>query len=155
MPGSHILICPAVLRLVYYRQGWRHQAFIAFDIHGNSVVSLDTGDQWSGWHGHWSGWLYGGLVVWMHYTGENRRMWPHFFDRVLYRGHIVREYEFYQGYDYIRVWADMVTWIHLLPLLDMTPAAQWENPWEYMYLNFPFREPSGNSLAAIAASEQL
>ena len=64
-------------------------------------------------------------------------------------------YELYQGVYHIRVWADMVTRLHLLPELDMTPAAMWENPWEYVYVRFPRLEPSGNPMAAIAASEQL
>jgi len=145
--------CPAVLRLVYYREGWRHEVFLAFDIQGNSVVSLDTGWQWSGWHGFWDGWVYGGLVVWMHYTGDRHRAWPHFFDRVWYRGHIVRMYGLHQGYN-IRVLADMVTWLDRRPALSMTSAAQWVNPLEWLELNRPWRPPSEIAMAAIAASEQ-
>ena len=120
MPGSHIPTCPAALQLVYYRQGWRHEIFIAFDIQGNRVVGLDTGRQWSGWHGQWSEWHYGGLMLWMRYTGENDRARPHFFERVM-----PRVYELQQGRQ-IRVFASMVTRLDLLPQLVMVPAAQFE-----------------------------
>ena len=151
MPGTHILICPAVLRLHYHRQGWDHQVFIAVDIHGNNVVSLDTGDQWSGWHGHWGVWRDGGLVVWMHYTGENRRAWPRFFFHLANRGPIVELYEFDQAGERLTLHARMVTWRNPLPMLDMAPAAQWRNPWDYQRLHWP----SPRELPVIAAREQL
>ena len=128
MPGTHILICPAVLRLHYFRQGWDHHVFIAVDIHGNNVVSLDTGDQWSGWHGHWELLPHGVLRVWMHYTGENRWAWPHYFFRLAKRGPIVVLYECYQFDERLTLHARMVTWRNPLSMLDMAPAAQWRNP---------------------------
>ena len=128
MPGSHIPTCPAVLQLVYYRRGWRHEVYIAWNVQGNSVVGLDTGRQWSGWHGFWKEGRYGGLVLWMHYTGDSCRARPHFFDRVM-----PRVYELYQGQQ-IRVFARMVTRLDLLPQLDMVPAAHFEgNPGEYVW----------------------
>ena len=120
MPGTHILICPAVLRLHYFRQGWDHHVFIAVDVHGNNVVSLDTGDQWSGWHGQWDPWDLGGLMIWMSYTGVNDRARPHFFERVM-----PRVYQLHQSRQ-IRVLASMVTRLDLLPQLDMVPATQFE-----------------------------
>ena len=82
MPGSHIPTCPAALQLVCYRQGYRHEIFLAFDILGNRVVGLDIGRQWSGWHGQWDPWNLGGLMIWMSYTGVNDLTRPHFFERV-------------------------------------------------------------------------
>jgi len=151
MPGTHILICPAVLRLRYFRQGWAHQVFIAVDVYGNNVVSLHTGDQWSGWHGHWDLGRDRGLVVWMHYTGDNLRIWPHFFEHGVSRGPIVHLYEFYQAGERLTLRASMLTWRNPLPMLAMAPAAQWENPWEYLRLHWPYPW----ELPVNAAREQL
>ena len=120
MPGSHIPTCPAALQLVYYRQGYRHEIFLAFDILGNRVVGLDTGRQWSGWHGQWDPWDLGGLMIWMSYTGVNDLTRPHFFERVM-----PRVYQLHQSRQ-IRVLASMVTRLDLLPQLDMVPATQFE-----------------------------
>ena len=120
MPGSHIPTCPAALQLVYYRQGWRHEIFIAFDIQGNNVVGIDTGREWSGWHGHWSAWDVGGLMAWLHWSGQNHLARPHFFERIM-----PRVYGLHQRH-HIRVFASMVTRLDLLPQLDMVPAAQFE-----------------------------
>jgi hypothetical protein len=57
---------------------------------------------------------------WVHYTGENDRARPHFFERVM-----PRVYELLQSRQ-IRVFASMVTRLDLLPQLDMVPAAQFE-----------------------------
>jgi hypothetical protein len=101
MPGSHIPTCPAALQLVYYRQGWRHEIFIAFDIQGNRVVGLQIGRQWSGWHGQWDPWDLGGIVIC--YTGLPDRARPHFLERVM-----PRMYELQQSRQ-IRVFASRVT----------------------------------------------
>ena len=116
MPGSHIPTCPAALQLVYYRQGWRREIFIAFDIQGNRVVGLQIGRQWSGWHGQWDPWDLGGIVIC--YTGLNDRARPHFLERVM-----PRMYELQQSRQ-IRVFASMVTRLDLLPQLDMVPAPE-------------------------------
>ena len=118
MPGSHIPTCPAALSLVYYRKNYRHEILLAFDVLGNRVVNLDTGRQWSGWHGQWDPWNLGGLMIWMSYTGVEDRARPHFFERVM-----PRVYELNQS-RLIRVFASMVTRLDLLPQLDMVPAPE-------------------------------
>ena len=57
-------------------------------------------------------------MLWMHYTGENDRARPRFFEWVM-----PRVYELIQGRQ-IRVFATMVTRLDLLPQLDMVPAPE-------------------------------
>ena len=59
-------------------------------------------------------------MLYMHWSGENHRARPHFFERVM-----PRVYELHQGHE-IRVFASMVARLDLLPQLDMVPAAQFE-----------------------------
>ena len=117
-----VLTCPAVLQLTYYRNGVHHRLFIAVDIEGNRTVGLRIDRQWSGWHGGWRNLARGGFLVRVHYSGMNHLARAYIFDRLG-----PRVYQLWQGREYIRVYAEMITLLLTQGQLDDAMSA-----WEFL-----------------------
>ena len=65
-----MLVCPAVLVMVYMAGGQTHRLMLAISIGGKHVVSLRIGNGWwSGWHGCWHRGMDNSLAIDVHWRG--------------------------------------------------------------------------------------